>query len=371
MSRQVRDFFIHNALFWLTEYHLDGLRLDAVHAILDDSTPEIVTELAETVRRTLGCDRFLHLILENDNNAAHYLDDRRGGCARMYNAQWNDDIHHALHVALTGEGDGYYVDFVEKPIERLGRCLAEGFDYQGESSVFRGGAMRGEPSRTLPPAAFVSFLQNHDQIGNRAFGERLVQLADTRAIKAAMAILLLAPSPPLLFMGEEFGADTPFLFFCDFGPDLAAAVTEGRRNEFSRFRRFKDPSERSRIPDPNQKSTLERSKLDWASLQDSKHRSWLAFYRDLLNIRREKILPLLANIRKGEAGFDTFGNRGLRVCWRLNGGGELTLLANLGDQELTGGPCPSARALYHTPEETSSALADRIIPAWGVAWFLR
>src|SRR5581483_4126157 len=250
-SRVVRDFFIHNALYWLEEYHFDGLRFDAVHAIVDDSSPDVLTELADTVRNQLGAERRIHLILENDKNAAHYL--RREGQTRprWYNAQWNDDIHHALHVLITSENDGYYSDYADNPAWHLGRCLAEGFSYQSDASAFRDGEKRGERSNELPPEAFISFLQNHDQVGNRALGERITSLADPQRVQVAMTVLLLAPSPPLLFMGEEIGATTPFLFFCDFGPELAAQVTKGRRAEFVRFEQFSSPEAQSRIPDPN------------------------------------------------------------------------------------------------------------------------
>ena len=186
------------------------------------------------------------------------------GRPRWYDAQWNDDEHHAFHILLTGERDGYYEDYAQRPLWHLGRCLAEGFAYQGERSLHRSNSARGEPSAHLPPTAFVPFLQNHDQVGNRAFGERLCSLASEQALRAATTVLLLAPAPPLLFMGEEFGAATPFLFFCDFGPQLAAAVTAGRRREFARFARFSDAQAQAQIPDPNDVHTFESSKLDWA-----------------------------------------------------------------------------------------------------------
>ncbi|PYX83975.1 MAG: malto-oligosyltrehalose trehalohydrolase, partial [Acidobacteria bacterium] len=258
-NRAVRDFFIENALYWLNEFNFDGLRLDAVHAIVDDSKPDILTELAGRARAQAGPGRHVHLVLENDDNAARYL--RRGDRPNYYDAQWNDDIHHSLHMIITGETDGYYADYAEAPVRHVGRCLTQGFDYQGELSKFRGGQKRGEPSRDLPLSAFVSFLQNHDQIGNRAFGQRLGSITDPRALRAAITVLLLAPSPPLLFMGEEFHAHTPFLFFCDFGGELAQAVTDGRRNEFARFARFSDPATRAQIPDPIAQETFERSKL--------------------------------------------------------------------------------------------------------------
>ena len=214
-SRTVRDFFVHNALYWLHEYHLDGLRLDAVHSIRDASEPDILREIAERVRGRFEGESHVHLILENDANAPGLLERRPDGRPRWFTAQWNDDLHHALHVLVTGERDGYYVDYADAPARHLGRALTEGFSYQGEASGFRGGARRGEPSAHLPPTAFVAFLQNHDQIGNRALGGRIDRLADAQAVRAATAVILLAPCVPLLFMGEEWAAEQPFPFFCD------------------------------------------------------------------------------------------------------------------------------------------------------------
>jgi malto-oligosyltrehalose trehalohydrolase len=279
-SRAVREFFIHNALYWLEEYHADGLRLDAVHAIADDSAPDILEELAAAVRAGPGSERHVHLVLENDRNEARYLGPGR------YDAQWNDDIHHAFHILLTGEADGYYADYANRPAWFLGRCLAEGYAYQGEVSRYRDGAPRGEPCAHLPPAAFVSFVQTHDQVGNRAFGERISALASEETLRPAIAAWLLAPAVPLLFMGEEFAAATPFLFFCDFGPELAQAVTEGRRREFARFARFGDPAAQAKIPDPNAAATFAASRLDWASLARAPHERFLALYRELLALRR-------------------------------------------------------------------------------------
>src|SRR6202790_2024939 len=310
-SRAVRDFFIHNALYWLTEYHFDGLRLDAVHAIIDDSKPHILTELADAVRSFFAPDRQVHLILENDHNQAHYLQRIERCRPRAYTAQWNDDVHHALHVLLTGERDGYYSDYSERPLDHLGRCLVEGFAYQGEASLYRNRERGGEPTDGLPPTAFVSFLQNHDQIGNRAFGERIIKLADRRAVGAAVTILLLAPSPPLLFMGEEFGAETPFLFFCDFEKDLAAAVTAGRRNEFAHFARFRDPAESEQIPDPSDVRTFEASRLDWSEIDQPGHREWLRFYQNLLKLRCRHIVPRLSAGCVVNSDYEIHGDRGL------------------------------------------------------------
>jgi len=300
-QREVRDFFVHNALYWIEEFGLDGLRLDAVHAIRDDSPEHIVCEIGRALREGPGRERQVHLVLENDRNEAHFL----GRCA---SAQWNDDLHHVLHVLATGETDGYYADYAERPLERLGRALAEGFVYQGEASPFRDGAPRGEPSAGLPPTAFVSFAQTHDQVGNRAFGERLDALADPAAAEAALGCVLLAPHVPMLFMGEEFAARTPFQFFCDFGPELAAAVTRGRRGEFERFAAFS-----REIPDPNDEVTFLRSKLDWSARDPAR----LALVRELLALRQRHLVPRLAGARSGTYSID---EATLKVAWPLAGG---------------------------------------------------
>ena len=373
-SAMVRDYFVQNALYWLTEYRLDGLRLDAVHAIADDSERHILTEIAEAVQAGPGRERRIHLVLENDGNQARYLARRADGRPRWYDAQWNDDFHHAAHVLLTGERDGYYADYAKRPAARLARCLAEGFGYQGEPSAFRGGAPRGEPSVQLPPTAFVSLLQNHDQIGNRALGERLASLAAPQALRAATAVLLLAPSPPLLFMGQELGTRRPFLFFCDFGEDLAESVTEGRRREFAHFERFADPAARETIPDPNDPGTFDRSRLDWTELEDEVHRDWLRLHRDLLALRRREIVPRLAGTGGDAASYGPVGDAGLWVHWRLGDGSELTLLANLGDTELDA-PEPAradpANPLHLEPAGAAAALENGRLPPWTAAWHLR
>ena len=371
-SRVVRDFFIQNALYWLTEYHFDGLRLDAVHAIIDDSTPHILEELADAVRNAIEPDRHVHLLLENDRNQAHYLQREEHCRPKRYTAQWNDDVHHALHVLITGERDGYYVDYSEHPLEQLGRCLVEGFAYQGEASLLRNGEKRGECTQGLPPAAFVSFLQNHDQIGNRAFGERITDIVDARAVRAAMAIVLLAPSPPLLFMGEEFGADTPFLFFCDFEKDLAKAVTEGRRNEFARFARFNDPAQRKRIPDPNAATTFEASRLDWNEMERSRHREWLRFYRHLLTLRCRHIVPRLFAGCGLDANYEILGDRVLTVGWKFpNRADELILMANLGADSLSVSLPSASSVIYASDELSAGTLAQGMLPPWSVVWFLK
>jgi maltooligosyltrehalose trehalohydrolase len=369
-SQVVRDFFIHNALYWLTEYHFDGLRLDAVHAIIDDSTPHILTELADAVRSSVEPDRHVHLILENDRNQARYLQ-RTARCQpQAYAAQWNDDLHHALHVLITGERDGYYADYSQRPIDQLGRCLTDGFAYQGEISLYRNGETRGEPTEGLPPTAFVSFLQNHDQVGNRAFGERIVQIADRRAVRAAAAILLLAPSPPLLFMGEEFGAETPFLFFCDFEKDLAAAVTAGRRSEFAHFARFNDPAERERIPDPGDAGTFKASQLNWSAIVQPGHQDWLRFYRKLLGLRCAHIVSRLSTGCAVAADYQVHGDRGLTAHWKFSDRSELILMANLGTDSLSGLIPPASQVIYASEQVNADVLKRKTLPAWSVVWFL-
>jgi malto-oligosyltrehalose trehalohydrolase len=315
----VRDFFIENALYWLEEFNVDGLRLDAVHAIRDESAPDIVTEIAATVRARVG-HRPVHLVLENDDNRARYL------APGLHTAQWDDDIHHALHVLIAGETGGYYADYADRPADHLGRALAEGFAYQGEPSPYRDGTPRGEPSAHLPPAAFVAFSQNHDQVGNSAFGTRLAALAPADAVAAGAAIVALAPEVPMLFMGEEWAAEQPFLYFVDFDPALGAAVREGRRKEFARFPEFADPAARARIPDPTAAATFERSVLDWSALERPAHRAALDRTRALLALRRREIVPRLPGARSGT--WRRLGDKAVEVRWRMGDGAMLTLVAN-------------------------------------------
>ncbi|MFA6973089.1 MAG: malto-oligosyltrehalose trehalohydrolase, partial [Gallionella sp.] len=363
-SRTVRDFFIHNALYWLEEYHFDGLRLDAVHAIIDDSRPDIVEELAAAVQAGPGQTRKVHLILENDANTARYL--KLGTIA----AQWNDDIHHALHCLLTGERDGYYADYAYRPTRHLARCLAEGFAFQGEPSPFRDGRPRGEPSGDLTSGAFINFIQTHDQIGNRAYGERIAMLAQQRPLQVALAVLLLAPSPPLLFMGEEFAAATPFQFFCDFQGELADAVTEGRRREFAGFRKFADPAARAGIPDPNDPATFVRCKLNWDCLDEPQHKAWLKYYRSLLALRRTYVMPRLSGM-DGDAEFELVGASGLVVRWRLGDGARLMLLANLGDGSAEGVLRFAGTPFYLSQPDLPEFLAAGHMPPWCAAWFIK
>jgi maltooligosyltrehalose trehalohydrolase len=319
--REVRDFFIDNTLMWLEEYRFDGLRFDAVHAIED---PTFLKELAQRVRQDIPPERHVWLMLENEFNEAHRIE-------QGYDAQWNDDGHNTLHVLLTGETDAYYTDFAEQPTHKLARLLSEGFVYQGEST--RHGHARGEPSAHLPPTSFVLFLQNHDQIGNRALGERLVQLAPAPALRAATALLLLSPMIPLMFMGDEWGANEPFLFFTDFHDELADAVREGRRGEFADFAAFADPAQRERIPDPNALQTFNAScpAFDALYLETDKgqdHRNWLALYRELLQLRHREIMPRLQGA--AALGAEVLADKAVTARWRMGDGSTLRIDLNLG-----------------------------------------
>ena len=342
-SQTVRRFFIENALYWLTEFDFDGLRLDAVHAIFDNTKPHLLQELAQEILEGPGRERHIHLMLENDHNNSHYLRWQTESGKKCFTAQWNDDIHHALHVLLTGENEGYYVDFSDRAIDYLGRCLTEGFAWQGECSKYRGDKPRGEPSSDLMPTRFVSFLQNHDQIGNRPLGERISRLTNPEALKAATAALLLAPSIPLLFMGQEWAATSPFLFFCHFESDLATQVTKGRRREFAAFSSFRTPRQRSRIPDPNLEETFLRSVLNWQELEMEEHRQWWYFHRNLIRLRHARIVPLLDLIRKKTASYSSLGKYGLRAIWPTLDGRRLELVLNLGEKICFGCPSPIRR----------------------------
>ncbi|MBW4656626.1 MAG: malto-oligosyltrehalose trehalohydrolase [Kaiparowitsia implicata GSE-PSE-MK54-09C] len=340
-SPVVRDYFVHNALYWLEEYHFDGLRLDAVHAIADDSSRHVIGELAERVRAGLP-EREIHLVLENAANEARWLERDGDGRPSLHTAQWTDDTHHAWHRLLTDEADGYYADY-DDPAGHLARCLAEGFAYQGEFSAHER-ATRGEPSAHLPPSAFVNFLQNHDQIGNRAQGERLDVLTTPAKLALARAGLLLSPQIPMLFMGEEWQASTPFQYFVDFpDPELSQAVKDGRRREFGGFGGFGAED----IPDPTSRQTFLRSRLDWEETEQSPHADVLADTRALLLLRRERIVPLTMTRFRGGEVFRPAPET-LDVRWTFDGG-SLRFVAHFGEGEAVLAGPGSSDAIWSSP----------------------
>jgi maltooligosyltrehalose trehalohydrolase len=355
--REVRDFTIENALYWLREYRFDGLRLDAVHAITEPGEVSMLHSLSRAAGKLAAeTGRFIHLVLENDDNAARLLDPTEEQPHGKYRAQWNDDYHHAWHVLLTGETHGYYGDYERAPLRDIARALGSGFVYQGEASAHRGGQLRGEPSATLGPGAFVNFLQNHDQIGNRALGDRLEGHAHTDAIEAALAITLLAPMVPMLFMGEEWGSTKPFPFFCDFHGDLAEAVRNGRRREFEgAYAKYGDE-----IPDPLDSATVRSAVLDWPALDQAPGRKRLALVRELLSIRKREIIPRLARAAFGHAQATDHGL--LTADWRMGDGTTLSLTANLSDHATR----PARSVTRGTLIWGNELKGD--MPAWSVFW---
>ena len=363
-SDPVRQFYWRNALYWLEEYRFDGLRCDAVHAIVDDSPVHIFEEIAirvdELARRQ---DRHIHIIAENENNVARLLERDENKRPKRFTAQWNDDFHHCMHVILTGEKDAYYVDYADKPYERLARCLTEGFAYQGEESAFRNGRTRGSSSDNVPLCAFINFLQNHDQAGNRPFGERLMELTSDAAMRAGVAVQLLNPSPPLIFMGEEWGSRQPFPYFCDFDEELSKAVREGRIKDFAVGDKFQDPKMLEQIPDPTAPSTFDSAVLDWSVTEGEPHRTWHAYYRLLLAIRQIEIVPLIdqLSIPHGTAKVD---GTVIYAQWHVKGDSVLTMQMNLGGE--TKAPIsklpPDGRVIFAS--HPAQLQAD--MPAWSV-----
>jgi maltooligosyltrehalose trehalohydrolase len=352
-SAAVRQFFIHNALYWLEEYHFDGLRLDAIHAVHDESEPHIVTAIARAARAAEGRNRTIYLTLENLDNAVRFLG--AASAPTTCDAQWNDDAHHCLHVLLSGESGTYYADYARQPHALLCRALAEGFAYQGEPSGYLG-RPRGASSRHLPPSACVNFLQNHDQIGNRARGERLTALVpDEAALRAAAAVLLLAPAPPLLFMGEEWAATEPFPWFCDFEPPLAARVSAHRSGEF--------PGS----ADPAAAATYASARLDWRRLEEPRHARALQYHQRLLSIRRREIVPLIPRLRAGSC-TRTEAGAAFTVEWAA-GEQLLRLSANLSATAAPLVGSAAGRVIFAT-QDAGAALTARQLAPWSVLWLL-
>lgn len=326
---EVRNYFICNVLMWLTDYRFDGLRFDAVHAIHEQ---DWVAEMAAAVRSTIDPGRHVHLVLEHHNAGSHLR--------KSVDAQWNDDGHNVLHVLLTNEKSGYYGDYAEAPAEKLARVLAEGWVYQGEYSPYLD-APRGEPSADLPPYAHVLFLQNHDQVGNRAFGERLTSLTSPAALEAAIALQILCPQIPLIFMGEEVASETPFLFFTDHHAELADAVREGRRQEFAGFAEFADPEKRESIPDPNADQTFN------ACVPVSKSNERFALYQHLIELRLREIVPRLPGTMP--LGAEAIGPKAVLARWRLGDGAHLTIVTNLAGDAVPFEQ-PAGRLLFATSD---------------------
>ena len=353
---QVRAFAIENALHWLREYRFDGLRLDAVNSIVEPGGLSLLRDLSAAAGELAAeTGRHIHLVLENGDNRASILDATQDPPRGKYRAQWNDDYHHAWRVLMTEESQGYYCDYQRSPLDDIARSLSSGFVYQGEMSAFRGGR-RGEPSGDLAPTAFINFLQNHDQIGNRAFGDRLECVAKPEAIEAALAVMLLAPAIPMLFMGEEWGSKTPFPFFCDFKGDLADAVRKGRRSEYAwAYDKYGDE-----IPDALAPATFQSAALDWNERDEPVAQRRLRRLQELLAIRRREIVPRLAGATFGDAKAAADGL--LTAHWRMGDDATLRLLANLSDREAA-----NTSDVFKGTLIWGSELGERV-PPWSVHW---
>jgi len=352
--KQVRAFAIENTVHWLRDYRFDGLRLDAVHSIAEPGGLSLLQDISAAAGRLAEeTGRHIHLVLENGDNRASVLDAGQDPPQGKYRAQWNDDYHHAWRVLMTGEKQGYYCDYQKSPAADIARSLSSGFIFQGEASAFRGDN-RGEPSGDLSPMAFINFLQNHDQIGNRAFGDRLESTAEPRQVEAAQQVLLIAPHIPMLFMGEEWGSTAPFPFFCDFGGDLADAVRKGRRHELAyAYEKYGDE-----VPDALAASTRDSAILDWDARDTPEGRKRLAMMRDLLQVRRQQIMPRMAGAAFGKA--IAADNGLLTADWRMGDGKTLHLTANLSNE-----------AVSHDDVEGTLIWGSEFghsVPPWSVHW---
>lgn len=351
-SSFARSFVIDNALYWLTEFNLDGLRLDAIHELKDDSNTHILEILSARIRSAFPA-RKIHLVVENSDNGASWLRRDNESQPVFYTAQWNDDLHHVLHTATTGEAGGYYADFLDDDVvfDKLGRALREGFIFQGEYKLHEG-RNRGEPSAALPPQAFISYMQNHDQVGNRIQGSRISHFTSAAAVHAYIAIYLLSPQIPMIFMGEEFGATTAFPFFSDVPDDMRESVIEGRMRDMRGNSEDIDPTKPDveETYDPTSEATFMRAKIDWVEAEENHGQQMLRIYRTLIDLRQREIVPRL----KAMAGFSAHGKRmgrsSMFTTWIMGDGAVLRAYINLS----------------HVSEESTVPLIGRKI--WQTGW---
>lgn len=323
-SAAVRSFLINNALYWAHEYHIDGLRLDATHALIDESKQHFLQELTTTVRGSLAADRHFVLIAEDERNDTRVARPATSGGYGL-DGQWADDFHHAARIFVTGERGGYYDDY-SGSIAELITTITDGWLYQGQVSPSMGHE-RGTDPRALGYPQFVYCIQNHDQIGNRPVGDRLNHAIDPQRYRALSALLLLLPQTPLLFQGQEWAASTPFQYFTDHNPELGKLVTEGRRQEFAYFL----TETGIEVPDPQAEATFANSKLKWAEIEQPPHAETLALYRDLISLRRTQ--SALRRTEREALHIDQIDERAFTIQRDGEQPGDTVLIVvNLGDQ---------------------------------------
>ena len=355
-SEQVRALVVENALYWIDEFHMDGLRLDATHAMIDNSRRHILDELASQVKALAG-ERQVHLILENENNIARRLTRTKHGIAECYTAQWNHDIDHLLGAGFMGTQAERSADD-KGETERLGKAIAEGFVIAAQENK-----AEYEAGCHVPPNAFVSFLQSHDLVGNRILGERVTSLLPPEIVRALVSVALLLPQTPMLFMGEEWGATSPFPYFCDFHGDLGESVRNGRCEQIAKLPGV-SPEEVENAPNPQAESTFRSAGLRWEEREQPQHAAWLALYTGLLRVRRERIVPLLTGLCERCGHFRVVGPGGLAIEWTLAGERRLRLDANLWHARRAGFAPAGGEVIWREGD----AGDGEELGAWAVRW---
>ncbi|HEY7641690.1 MAG TPA: malto-oligosyltrehalose trehalohydrolase [Steroidobacteraceae bacterium] len=354
-AQGTRDFILGNARYWLSEFHLDGLRLDATQSIFDDSRPHILQQLAQTAREAAQ-PRSIVIISENEpQHAQQLLPPERGGFG--LDAMWNDDFHHAAKVALTGTRDGYFGDYTGRAQEFLS-CVRRGFLYQGQWYPWQK-QTRGQAAPGLAACTSIVFLQNHDQVGNTFLGDRVHATAAPGRYRTLMALTLLGPQTPMLFMGQEFAASASFMFFADHHPELAALVHKGRREFLGQFRAYADEAAQQLVPAPHDEATFVGSKLDWSEVEH--HAEALAFHRDLIQLRACD--PVLSQQDGGKLDGATLSEQAFVLRWFDAEHGDRLLVVNL-DRELPLTP-PSEPLLAPTHGATWQLLWSSEDPRYG------
>ena len=352
----VRELILHNAVYWIREFHADGLRLDASHAMIDEEPKHILDEIRERVKAAAG-DRPVHLILENEINIAERLMRDAQGRPEGYTAQWNHDITHLL-TAVMGKGCEERRQDDAGETARLGKALAKGFVIAAEE------AGKTEFECAVPPTAFIAFMQTHDLVGNRIFGDRLNATVSAEALRAIASIYLLLPQVPMLFMGEEWVASTPFPFFCDYHGELAEQVRQGRCEQLSRQDPAPSPEEMKAAPDPQAESTLRSAQLRWDELASEEHAAMLDWYTRALRVRKASVVPLLKGLHRTCGEFRVVGPGALEVSWTLNGGVQLRMEANLCTESTAGFRAGQGDVIWRE----GAAAEEGTLGPWSVCW---